>query len=68
MQWMKTYTSFDKNEGEKKDVTYMIIFSLQCGYLGFSSSFCMSENLILGPFLEHLHFDPIEKKYVFIHI
>lgn len=45
-------------KAKSKSGTYMIILSLQYGYFDFSSSFCISENLILGPFLAHLHLDP----------
>jgi len=40
----------------------MIISSTQNGYLGLISSFRTLENLILGPFLEHLHFTPARGK------
>lgn len=52
-------SSADRETGSNKwKKTYMIISSTQNGYLGFISSFRTLENLILGPFLEHLHFTP----------
>lgn len=56
---VKQYNSADsKTERTNEGKTYIIISSTQNGYLGFISSFRTLENLIFGPFLEHLHFTP----------